>query len=322
MPPLLVIPALPRPADPAPGSVPTLPALTELLRLSDASAADSSWRSGLLRDLGAGAGSAAEAVVAAAALAIAPGSRVCLAAPVHAVAGLHRVHLHAAGILALAADERSALADGFTAQFGADLRLHEAGNQWLLEAPCAGTADETDPLEWAGAPLERRPANSPEQRLLRRLGAEIEMWLADHPVNALRRKRGQVPVNLLWMWGGGVVTQRAGLAELPPVRVHGPADDPWLAGCARLAGGPLLPLPASWPGIAPGRDVVVLPGASDAGHLQAWESQWFAPALQDLRAGRFPMLELRVGCRLHRVRQGRIRRLLRRTRPWWQAAGA
>jgi hypothetical protein len=321
MPPLLVIPALPRSADPVQGSLPALPALSELLRLSDAQLADSSWRSGLLRDLGAGTGRLPEAVVAAAALPIAPGSHVCLAAPVHAVAGLHRVHLHSSGILPLAAEERADLTDAFTAQFGADLRLHDAGNQWLLEAPCASRADDTDPLGWAGAPLERLPASSPEQRLLRRLGAEIEMWLADHPVNGLRRRRGQLPVNLLWMWGGGVVTERAGLPALAPARVHGPAGDAWLAGCASLAGGALLPLPI-WRSDAPERDVVVLPDATDAAHLLAWESQWFAPALEDLRAGRLAMLELRVGCRLHRVRHGRIRRFLRRTRPWWQAAEA
>lgn len=319
---MLVIPALPRSADPSRNSLPALPALSELLRLSDAASADSGWRTGLLRDLGARDGAAPEAVVAAAALGIAHGSHVCLAAPVHAVAGLHRVHLHASGILGLAAQERAALADGFTAQFGADLRLHDAGNQWLLEAPCASAADETDPLEWAGAPLERRPASSPAQRLLRRLGTEIEMWLADHPVNAQRRRRGHVPVNLLWMWGGGVVKPAAGLPALSPVRLHGAPDDAWLAGCAVLAGGAVLPLPARWPGVAPARDVMVLPGATDAGHLLAWESQWFAPALEDLRAGRFPVLELRVGCHLHRVRDGRIRRFVRRARPWWQAAQA
>ena len=65
------------------------------------------------------------------------------------------------------------------------------------------------------------PASSPEQRLLRRLGTEIEMWLASLPAGARRRGPGQLPVNLFWMWGGGVMPARGELPELPAVRIHG-----------------------------------------------------------------------------------------------------
>ena len=112
MSPLLVMPALPRTADVAHEALPALPALCELLRLADASGPDPGWRAGLLRDLGAGPQVFPEAVIAASALQIDPASAVCLVAPVHAVAGMHRVHLHAAGILQLAAEERSALCRG------------------------------------------------------------------------------------------------------------------------------------------------------------------------------------------------------------------
>ncbi|HMA12612.1 MAG TPA: hypothetical protein VKO83_12035 [Steroidobacteraceae bacterium] len=322
MPPLLVIPAMPRTAQTAREALPALPALSELLRLADGADRDADWRSGLLRDLGAGAQpNLPEAVVAAGALRIPAGSSVCLAAPVHAVAGMHRVHLHAAGILELQDDERAALAEGFAAQFGPELRLHAAGNQWLLEALCAVAADDTDPAGWAGAPLERQPASSPEQRQLRRLGAEIEMWLAEQPVNERRRRRGQLPVNLLWLWGGGVVRARQVPPAPPAVQLFGDASDAWLAGCAALAGGVVKPLPAGWSGVEDGGAVVVLHSSPDAPGIEAWDSAWFAPALEDLRAGRLPALRLRVGRRLHEVRDGSLRRLLRRRQPWWQAVG-
>lgn len=323
MPPLLVIPTLPRAAQIAGEALPELPALAELLRLADVTDADAGWRRGLLRYLGADADAdLPEAVVAASALGIPAGSSVCLAAPVHAVAGLHRVHLHAAGILELPEDERQALAEGFIAQFGPDLRLHAAGSQWLLEAGCAVSADDTDPAEWIGAPLERQPAGSPAQRQLRRLGAEIEMWLAELPVNDRRRRRGQLPVNLLWLWGGGVVRARQALPAAPAMQVFGDASDPWLAGFATLGGGAVRPLPAGWSGVDAGSAVVVLHSGAGLPGIQAWESAWFAPALEDLRAGRIPSLDLRVGRRLHRVRNGALRRLLRRRQPWWQAVGA
>lgn len=322
MPPLLVIPAFPRTADAALGALPPLPALGELLRLADASGPDADWRSGLLRDLGARVSRVPEAVVAAAALGVPGGRNVCLAAPVHAVAGLHRVHLHAAGILSLTLDERAEMAAGFAAQFGGEPRLHGAGNQWLVEADWAGAADETDPADWAGAPLERRPASGAEQRQLRRLGAEVEMWLADLPLNARRRSRGQLPVNLLWMWGGGQVPVSGVATAAPAIRLFGAGEDAWVAGCAALWGGSVLPLPAAWSGIDERDCAVVLPAADDAAQLLEREEAWFAPALEALRAGRLESLRLRIGRRVHHVRRGGIRRLLRRRRAWWQAVQA
>jgi hypothetical protein len=321
MSPLLVMPALPRTADVAREALPALPALCELLRLADAGVPESGWRSGLLGDLGAGPRQFPDAVIAASALGIAPASSVCLVSPVHAVAGMHRVHLHAAGILPLAAGERAALAEGFAAQFGPELKLHDAGNQWVLEAGCAMAADDTDPLDWAGAPLERRPASSPEQRLLRRLGTEIEMWLASLPAN-LRRSPGNLPVNLFWMWGGGVMPARGELPRLPDVKIHGAVDDAWLAGCAALAGGSVTPLPHAWPREGGTGRVMVLPAATDASQLLALEAAWFLPALEYLRADRLETLGLRLGRRLYRVRFSPIRRLLRRSRPWWLAVDA
>jgi hypothetical protein len=325
MPPLLVIPALPRTAGAEREALPALPALpvlSELLRLADVAGPDADWRSGMLRDLGAGNARVPEAVVAAAALQVPAGRGVCLATPAHAVAGLHRVHLHAAGVLSLAPDEREELAREFRSQFGPDPCLRGAGNQWLLESDCASAADETDPADWLGAPLERRPASSPAQRLLRRLGTEVEMWLADLPLNERRRSRRQLPVNLLWMWGGGQMPVAGAMPALRAVRLYGSADDAWLAGCAALCGGAVLPLPADWSGIDAAGSAVVLPAAADERQLVARESDWFEPALRDLRAGRIQSLRLRVGQHLHHVRPGRIRGLLRRRRPWWQAVGA
>src|SRR5689334_3958559 len=106
MSPLLVIAGLPDLQPASPSELPALPALDELLRLADSAGIDADWRSGMLRDLGAGELSdEAPAAIAAAALQLPVGAGVCLAAPVHAVAGLSRVHLHAAGSLQLNAQQ-------------------------------------------------------------------------------------------------------------------------------------------------------------------------------------------------------------------------
>jgi hypothetical protein len=325
MPPQLVIPGLPV-ADSAAEGMPDLPALEELLRLAGPAGAAVDWRRGLLQDIGAAEwADAAPASIAAAALSLPADAGVCLAVPVHAVAGVHRVHLHGAGAIRLDAGECQEFATGFAAQFGGELRLHALASGWVLEGESAAAASDADPLELLGAPLQRSAATSPPQRQLRRLGAEIEMWLADLPWNARRQRRGDLPVNLVWLWGGGRVRPDRVHAPHPALRIHAAQPEPWLAGCAALAGGEVLPLPASWSALADPESALVVLGAGtwiDASVLLRWEAQWFEPALEALRSGRIAQLDLRLGRRVLRVRRRVLQAFWRRARPWWQAARA
>lgn len=326
MPPLLVVAGLPD-LSPEPSMVlPELPALSELLRLADPGGVDVDWRRGLLRDLGGGEFAAdAPATIAAAVLALPSGTPVCLATPVHAVAGLSRVHLHAAGALHLDVEQSAAFASGFAAQFDGELRLHRAGGGWLIEAACAAEASDDDPLNLLGMPLERVGARSAQQRQLRRLGAEIEMWLADLPLNAERIRRGELPVNLLWMWGGGRVSERMAQRRHSPVRVHAADDDPWLAGCVALLGMTHVPLPEGWDAASQPRDTVILLQASpmtSGEQLLRWDEQWFGPLLRDMRAQHLGSVSLRFGRRALHVRRRLWSAPWRRRRPWWQAVSA
>jgi len=68
-----------------------------------------------------------------------------------------------------------------------------------LAGPASADAHAPEPARCVGmnmaAALPRSPA-------LRRLGAEIEIWLHEHPVNRARSERGELPVTGLWLWGG------------------------------------------------------------------------------------------------------------------------
>lgn len=325
MPPLLVIAGLPDLSLASHTELPALPALSELLRLADPAGVDGDWRSGLLRDLGLAPWSGeSPATIAAAALPLPAGVAVCLATPVHAVAGLSRVHLHAAGSLHLDARDSAAFAAGFAAQFGDELRLHPLAGGWLIEAEWADAAGDGDPAAVLGMPLERSAARSAEQRRLRRLGAEIEMWLADLPLNRERIRRGQLAVNLLWLWGGGRVREIQH-QPLSSLRMHAAQNDPWLAGCATLLGAAVAPLPQGWAAVPLVEHAAILLQANpttDAAQLQRWDEQWFQPLLRDLRAGRITTLTLRCGRRAMRVRRRLWSAPWRRARPWWQAATA
>jgi hypothetical protein len=319
MPSLLVVPDPPRSS--AADAHPDLPALSELIRIGEAGAPSADWRAGLLAELGGAAlASWTPAQVAAQAIDLAPGSAVCLASPVHLVAGMNRVHLHEEGVLKLDPAQRAQLAGEFAAQFGEEMRLHQAGEGWLLEAPWAAAADEGDPAAHRGAPLSRSPAATPPRRALRRAGAEIEMWLAGLAWNRQRERRGELPVNQLWLWGGGAVAQQGLAATLPQFQVQSAAADSWASGLAALGGHALQPLPSGWES---GEGLRLLSCADAAASCwQDWERRWFAPALQDLRAGRITALGLRLGRASWLVRRRPWRALWRRSRPWWQALEA
>jgi hypothetical protein len=305
---------------------PSLPALSELLRLGVSREIHADWRAGLAADLGAGAlGRMAPASVAALAVnAIAPGSPVCMATPVHMVAGMASVHLHPAGLLRLDADEAADLQRGFEREFGNDSqRLHVSGSGLLLESALASAAGAPDPAQLLGSPLEAERHSSAARQELRRLGVEVEMWLAGWQCNRERERRGALPVSALWFWGGGVVNHGdLGSATLQSgarqwIEAHG--DDPWLSGCwQRLAGKSLLPAAADWNAIST-RSALVLVSAIHG--FPELESGWFEPALRDLRARKVSGLTLRIGGRSWEVGTG-LRRWWRRSRPWWEVLAA
>jgi hypothetical protein len=165
---------------------------------------------------------------------------------------------------------------------------------------------------------------------MRRTGAEIEMWLAGSPWNQARDLRGELAANLLWLWGGGVVADRPAIPVARAFCLHADHVDPWLAGMAVLGGHAARPLPPQWSGAEwssekhdPAPMLFMLPAAGmQAAQWQDLEHRWFAPLLRDLRARRIESLTIRLGRRSWQIRLRRWRRLLQRSRPWWQVAQA
>lgn len=325
------------PQDPGPGEdspgLPSLPGLSRLLRRARRLPDAPDWRAGVLTALG-GPADLPAAALAACAAGIAPGRPLCLAAPLHLVAGISRVHLPPGGRPLLGAEEEQAWCTAFNAEFGGDgVRLHVAapGGGWLLEAPFAAAARDAAPEGLVGAPLERRAAGSGEERALRRLLAEAEMWFAAHALNQQRERRGERPINALWLWGGALAQSVPALAEPGYIAATG-QPDAWLAGLAAHAGVPLAAgggfeaalraMPSSGEGIT----ALLVPAAD--GHEPArryWqrvEEEWIAPALHAFEAGNIAGLRLQLGRTAWQLpRRGLLGWLRRERRVWWQVAG-
>jgi len=260
------------------------------------------WRAWLARALGrADLAEAAPARVAAAVLGSGPqpspaAQSLWLASPVHLSAGLSQVHLDHRGLLRLPAAELATLAGSFARAFAASgCALHPLPcGQFLLEAPGIAVVATSEPARCAGGEIAPALPRGAAAAGLRRLAAEIEMWL--HAEVGGAASLGERPVNALWLWGAA--GHAAGLARAPLAQTCGYGVDPFLDGLWHLAHCTSRPLSET---LAPllteagaARAVLALqvsealresPQASFAQALRSLDDRFISPALAALRRG-------------------------------------
>jgi hypothetical protein len=170
--------------------------------------------------------------------------------------------------------------------------------RWYLHAATPGPYDGPPLAAARGRSLAIRPGGAPGAALAN----EIQMLLHEHPVNAAREQRGEVPINAVWLWGGGRFARPAarpfrrvrtrdplatGLALGSGAAVFPPADDAeqWLRACGN-----------------DGVELLVLDALRDPasyGEVEQWrirlgvlERDWFAPLAEALGRGRIGMITL------------------------------
>ncbi|MCU0812008.1 MAG: hypothetical protein MUE59_13435 [Thiobacillaceae bacterium] len=102
--------------------------------------------------------------------------------------------------------EADALAASIHAHFGETFSpLPLQPRRWYLRLPQALQL-RTTPLSCAtGCDIDPLLPRGHDASRLRALSNEIQMLMHDHPVNQSREARGQLPVNSLWLWGGGIL---------------------------------------------------------------------------------------------------------------------
>jgi hypothetical protein len=283
------------------------PSLERLLARADHPTDAADWRAQAFR-LIASEGARVPAVATAA---LAPnasraaGSWVCMATPVHLLAGMSSIGMAADGLLRIEPDEADALAADFNQVFAGGAASLERGRDALLicrfDEPLRVTTSA--PEEAAGHDLWGYLPRGDDAARLRSLTSEIEMWLFDHAVNRRRGEMQRPVINALWLWGEGPAD-----AEPPAVNGWTAGDDPLFGSFAPTCRYPgastsgVIVVP-DWPGSPAWRDV---------------EERWLAPALDDLRAGRFASIELSARRRGVRLDGRALRRFWRRARPWWE----
>jgi hypothetical protein len=167
-----------------------------------------------------------------------------------------------------------------------------------------------EPARSMGASLADAQATHAIDPALRRLGAEIEMWLHDHAVNDARSRRGDWPVTGMWLWGGGPTNGGAPSSGggptngVPQPRASAASTDiafgrdAYLQGLWALRGEKVFPLPQQLAHVfgypQARRAVLVIEIASMLHSNPTWtffdavaqiDRSFIAPALDALRRG-------------------------------------
>lgn len=208
-----------------------------------------------------------------------------LATPVHLDAGLSSLHLDNRGLLKLPMTTLITLAEDFRKVFhGSGFALEPlASGGFLMVGAALAEARALEPARGVGASMA---AALPAAPALRRLGAEVEIWLHEHPVNLERLARGQLTITSLWMWGGGAAARSA---VAPAVHAAVATDaaygcDPYLDGlwCARGARTQVLPGNLDDVFRVPARRIVMVVELAD--FLEAERAASVASALGELDA--------------------------------------
>ena len=218
-----------------------VPGIESAGRFGERAALQHGWREWLARALGReDLAGAAPASIAAAAVApgvppVDAGGTLWIATPLQLTAGAARLYLDHRGVLRLPRAELAALAAAFQDTFavsGCSLTPLSSGDFLLRTAGMAPVAT-IEPARCAGNDVAEALPRGAAAAPLRRLVAEIEMWLHGQPLNEARVRRGEPPVTTLWPWGAeGRAVQperRAGRATL---RAFG--ADPYLSGLWHL----------------------------------------------------------------------------------------
>jgi hypothetical protein len=190
------------------------------------------------------------------------------------------------GAHAVSAGERAELGETLGAHLrSSGFELEVVGGEWVVRAPGALNATTKHP-EIALRDLESAMPSGPDARALRRLMAELQMLLHEHPVNQRRARAGAPEVNAIWLHGLGSTSQTQD-GDLPEAF----GSEPYVRGLYKLHGRSVdAPLQTAEELLARKlrRALIVV----DSTTLGALEAHWLVPLLRAVRAGRVACLEL------------------------------
>ena len=203
--------------------------------------------------------------------------------PVHLRVMRDRIVLAGSAELNVSRQEADALVVAIGSHFGEALSpIPHHPQRWVVSFPRAPDL-VTTPLSVAiGRAIEPLMPQGDDAQRFRSLLNELQMLLFAHPVNQAREARGELPINSLWLWGGGH-KQPASKSGLPVY-----TRDTEARALAAFCGTVVHPLPAQPDKTLLETEAIVvldeLTRAGQCGDAFGWresirslEADWFAP---------------------------------------------
>jgi hypothetical protein len=324
----LILSDLYLPADMVRESFPTaleLPALAWLLRFARAPQRIGDWRSWLARELGANSIAGWPVAHVCALAAGAPLAGAWLATPVALEARLDHVRLRDRGLLRLPLQQQQALQREFAQVFGDSISLQASDHpsMALRGGPAVDIATQ-DPARLLDSDIGHAlPTGTPAAGALRRLGAEIEMWLHSSPLNAARVQAGQRRIAAMWLWGGGTLPPTLRDPGFAEGRFHLQGTDGFVHAMQKLSRNELPdPMPARFDELRSDIPTFVelapMSGAATE-TLPELERNWFEPARAALSAGKLDALRLVANDRVFTFAGRAHFKFWRRRRSWLES---
>jgi len=240
-----------------------------------------------------------------------------LATPVALEARLDHVRMQDRGLLYLDADERAAWCAEFNRVFAPQHSLHDGGERAFILTGLLTTSRTVDPARLLGAEIGPAlpGADAPE---LRRLWAEIEMWLHGSALNDARDRARKPRVSALWLWGRNADPRGAGAAETRDIELYG--GDPLFGGLGRTWQSPVRETPTSFAHIAANHahafaEFAVVTGYPHEAMVEL-DTHWFAAVRHALARGSLSLLEIVANDRCFRITPHSRWRFWRSRRGW------
>jgi hypothetical protein len=218
--------------------------------------------------------------------------------PVHLRVGLDSLGLADSAAFDVSRAESEALVETLNRHFGPTLHFYPMRpTRWYVRLEKAPDMQTTPATAARGVEIDEKLPSGPDAMRFHALMNEAQMLLHEHPVNAEREARGDLSLNSIWFWGGGVIDTAK---TRPFSTVVG--DDPLARGLALAAGIPARALPKDADSVLAalgdeGLALVVLDAPREAQLRErraALERDWFLPLLAALKSGRIGMLTLHL----------------------------
>lgn len=237
-----------------------------------------------------------------------PGSHYWLRAdPVHLRATRDQLMLVDSGAFNVNQAEAAQFADAFNRHFQADgyVLYPVRPNRWYLRADIPPALSTHSINAVSGQHIDPYLPSGGDALAWHRFYNEIQMLFFSLAVNDAREARGELTINGLWCWGGGVMPTLQ-----PTITSKLLANDSDARALAFAAGLPNDQLPENASGIDQPALVLLdaLSGAAQYGDYYGWreailqmEKNWFVPLLAQLKSGKLSSINITTFTQQHAI---------------------